>query len=407
MTSETGQAPRQPRLFGPEMLEDPYPFYHRLRAASPVFWAEGLDAWLATRYDDAAAALRNSQLSSDRSVRLRQRMAGKGLDDLLTRSSRSMIHLDPPDHTRQRTLVNKAFTPRAVDAMAPHIQALVDGCLDAVQGRGAMDVIADLAYPLPVTVIAEMLGVPPEDRARFKKWSDEISFFLSGNAAEAPPEELRRSLHSRGELVDYFRAVVARRRAQPQADLLTALAQAEEAGGRLSEDEVYDNAVLLLIAGNETTTNLIGNGLLALLRHPDQLRKLQADPSLIPNAVEELLRYDGPVQFTTRVAKTDLTLGGQAVRAGQMVFLMLGAANRDPAQFPEPDRLDVTRKDVKHIAFGAGPHFCLGAPLARLEGQIAFRTLLRRLPGLRLAEGPIEHRNNINLRGLQALPVRF
>jgi cytochrome P450 len=395
------------RLFGPEMLADPYSVYHKLRSTTPAFWAAQLDAWIVTTYEGVSAGLRNPLLSSDRFGRMQKRLAAKGLDLVLDEQKRSMIHMDPPDHTRLRGLVNKAFTPRAVDAMEARIQGLIDGLLDAVQPAGKMDVIADLAYPLPVIVIAEMLGVPAEDRARFKHWSDEISIMLGGDAAALPESVLRRVVEARQELGDYFRAVVTRRRQQPGNDLLTALVQAEEGGGRLTEDEIYSMAVLLLIAGNETTTNLIGNGLLALLRHPDQHRRLWDDGALVPSAVEEMLRYDGSVQLTTRLATADLPMYGTTIQGGQGVYLMLAAANRDPAQFPQPDRFDVARSDNKHVAFGAGPHFCLGAPLARLEARVVLRTLRRRCPNLRLASDRAEYRNNFNLRGLKALPVEF
>jgi cytochrome P450 len=264
-----------------------------------------------------------------------------------------------------------------------------------------------LADPLPVTVIAEMLGVPPADRDRFKRWSDEISAALSGDVAALTEPTLPRAAAARGELADYFRAAVARRRAAPGDDLLTALVRAEEGGGRLTEDELYNTAILLLIAGNETTTNLIGNGLWALLRHPDQMRRVWSDVALVPSAVEEMLRYDSPVQLTSRLAKADLDVLGAPVGRGQAVYLVLGAANRDPAQFPDPDRFDAGRADNRHVAFGAGPHFCLGAPLARLEAQVVFRALRSRLPDLRAAGAAPAYRNNFNLRGLTALPVEF
>jgi cytochrome P450 len=270
-----------------------------------------------------------------------------------------------------------------------------------------MDVIRDLAYPLPATVIAEMLGVPHADRERFKQWSDDTTA-LAGNLPGNLPEcVLRRAVEGMRELRAYFAGIVAQRRVEPRDDLISALVKAQEEGDRLNEAELLANAVLLLNAGHETTTNLIGNGMLALLRHPDQLRRLREDPTLIPTAVEELLRYDSPVQFTSRVLKADLSLGGKQLRAGQTALLLLGAANRDPAQFPDPDRLDVGRADNKHLAFGLGSHFCLGAPLARLEGRIVFETLLRRLPGLRLAQPAPVYRPNFNLRGLEALEVAF
>jgi cytochrome P450 len=407
MTTDAAGSAAGPRLFGPEMLDDPYPFYHRLRASRPVFWAAQLDAWLVTTYEAVNAGLRDPRLSSDRYDRVRQRLGGKGLDNLLDDRVRSMLHTDPPAHTRLRGLVNKAFTPRVVDAMLPHIERLVDGFLDAVADRGRLDAIADLAYPLPVVVIAQMLGVPPQDRDRFKAWSDEVSVVLSGDATAVAEADLRRAIAARGELVDYFRTIVEARRRQPQEDLLTALVRAEEGGGRLTEDELYSTAVLLLVAGNETTTNLIGNGLLALLRHPEQKQRVWDDDDLVPSAVEEMLRYDGPVQLTTRLAKVDVEIHGTRIAQGQWVYLMLGAADRDPAQFADPDRFDVGRADNKHVAFGAGPHFCLGAPLARLEAQVAFRALRRRFPGLRLGSERVERRPNFNLRGLKALPVAW
>ena len=284
---------------------------------------------------------------------------------------------------------------------------MVDDLLDAVQARGQMDLIQDLAYPLPVTVIAEMLGIPAADRDRFKKWSDDISVILGGDAGALPPEALHRVMAARHELVEYFRSIVARRREQPAEDLLSALIRAEEGGSRLTEDELYSMAVLLLIAGNETTTNLIGNGMLALLSHPEQQRRLWEDAVLVPTAVEEMLRDDGPVQLTTRLAKVDLEIHGTKIGQGQWVYLVLGAANRDPAEFADPDRFDVGRGENKHIAFGAGPHFCVGrtaSPGWNAGGDPALRY---RFPKLRLGTEKVEYRNNFNLRGLKALPVVF
>jgi len=399
--------PNPPKLFGPEMLADPYPFYRRLREAHPVLRMAELDAWIVTSYESVNAALRNPQLSSDRFPRLRQRLASRGLDSLAEDRVRSMIHMDPPDHTRLRGLVNKAFTPKTVEAMAGHIQEIIASLLDVVKSRGRMDIIEDFAYPLPVTVIAEMLGVPAEDRARFKHWSDEVSVVLGGDVAALSETALRRATTAREELADYFKDIVRQRRRNPGPDLISALTQAEEEGGKLSEDELYSTVVLLLVAGNETTTNLIGNGMLALLRHPDEMRIVWDSPSRVPTAVEEMLRFDSPVQLTTRMAKTDLEIQGTKIQKGDWLYLVVGAANRDPAQFPEPDRFDVTRIENKHIAFGAGAHFCLGAPLARLEAQIAVRALRDHFPTLRVGEDTIEYRNNFNLRGLKSLPVIF
>ncbi len=401
--------PRKPArhsLFNMEALADPYPVYQRLRAEDPVHWDEDNGRWMLARYADVVAVLRCPAASSERAAAL-QRFVPPGLRQLFAFRSDSMINCDAPRHNRLRLLVNKAFTTRAVEAMTTRIQGLVDGFLDAVAARGRMDIIRDLAYPLPLTVIAEMLGVPAEDRERFKHWSDELSIIAGGNPSGLRAKDFRRVAGSYAELTAYFGEIVAQRRQHPRNDLLSALAQAEEAGDRLNEAELYANATLLLVAGNETTTNLIGNGVLALLRHPDQWERLKADSSLVPGAVEELLRYDSPVQFTARVLKEDLGIGGKRLGAGQMVQLLLGSANRDPEQFADPDKLDVGRTDVKHLSFGLGSHFCLGAPLARLEARIALATLIRRMPCLHLEDTDIHFRENFNLRGLEALPVAF
>jgi cytochrome P450 len=394
-------------LFGPEMREDPHPLYHRLRAADPVHWSEKYNAWIVTSYDAVAAGLNDLRLSSDRAGLLREMAASPELEPLFSFLGRRMVLTDPPTHTRLRALVSKAFTPHAVEAMRPHIQQLVDGFLGAAQGAGRMDVIRDLAFPLPATVITEMLGVSPEDRDRLKAWSDAIVVYFSTHPAQITLDQYRRALESVRETEGYFRAALARVRDAGRPCLLQAMGLAEEQGDRLSEDELVANANLLLVAGHETTTHLIGNGLLALLRHPDQMKRLRDDPGLVPAAVEEFLRHDGPVQFTHRLAREDVPLGGKTIRRGQFVFLFLAAANRDPAHFPDPDRLDVTRPVHKHLAFGLGHHFCLGAPLARLEAQIAFATILRRFPELRLASDELRYQDNFNLRGLQSLPVVF
>jgi cytochrome P450 len=405
MTQEMGKSAGPARMFGPEMLANPYPAYNLLRSMDPVHWQEAVNGWVLSRYADVAAMLRGPHVSSDRTAA--QAKAPEEFRELYTFRANSMLNSDPPKHTRLRTLVSKAFTPAAVERLAPIIQKVVDEAVDAALPAGGMEIMHDLAYPLPVTVIAHMLGVPPEDRDRFKKWSDEITATAGNIVANLTPEHYRRAIQSTRELTAYFRQVVAERRSRPRDDLLTAMAKAEEQGDRLSEPELFANAVLLLNAGHETTTNLIGNGAWALLRFPEQKRRLREDPSLANTAVEELLRFDSPVQFTSRALKEDVTVGGKALKAGQMVLLLLGAANRDPAQFADPDRLDVGRQDNKHVAFGMGPHFCLGAPLARLEGRIVLQTLLRRLPGLRLDGPEPAYRDNFNLRGLKALKVAF
>lgn len=394
-----------PGLFGPEMLADPYPIYQQLREKNPVYWAESAQGWLITGYELASAAARDPRLSATGVFEaVRRKVPEQRFLDAFARVATNVINADPPAHTRMRALVSKAFTPHAVEKMAPTIQHVVDRCLDAAAARGRLDIIQDLAFPLPMTVIATMLGIPPEDGAKIKHWSDAVTRFTN-TAGDMSQEVLEVGVVASREFGDYLRVIFEQRRAQPRDDLITALVQAEQAGDRLSADELYANTILLVAAGHETTTNLIGNGMLALLRHPDQLRKLHDEPALVPAAIEELLRYDSAVQMRLRRAREDLDLGGQSIRQGQLLWLVLGACNRDPAHFPDPDRLDVTRPDVKPLSFGAGPHFCLGAPLARLEGQIAIGTLCRRFPDMRLERTDLERVRNFSLRGVTSLPV--
>jgi cytochrome P450 len=322
-----------------------------------------------------------------------------------------MLMIDPPDHTRLRGLVNKAFTPRVVENMRTLVQTLVDQMLDAVQQQGHMDVMADLANPLPATVIAELLGVPGADHQQFKEWSDDVAVALSGIDSGATKEELQAlyitAQNSVLELSSYFRERVIELRRQPQEHLLSALVQAEEQGDRLTEDELFANCVLLMIAGHETTTNLIGNGLLALLQHPAQLEELRLNPDLIASAVEELVRYESPVQKMGRIALADIQIGGKEIQKGQLVVFSFAAANRDPEVFASPNELELARKPNRHLSFGHGLHYCVGAALARLEGQITINTVLRRLPKLRLAGENLEWHRNFTLRGLKSLPVAF
>jgi cytochrome P450 len=387
----------------PEFVADPYPMYHRLRAEDPVHHSP-LGFWVLTRYPDVLAMLRDPRLTKEPIAAFVAARFGVAVPPGL---GLSMLDRDPPDHTRLRGLVSKAFTPRALERLRPEIQQIVDGLLDEARDRGSMDLIEEFAYPLPVRVICEMLGVPVKDHERFKGWGLDIARGL--DAIMLPPDSPvgQRSVSGRRALAEYFRELIAERRAAPRDDMLSALIAAEEAGDKLSEEELLATCILLLVAGHETTVNLIGNGTLALLRHPAELQKLRDNPGLIGSAVEELLRFDGPVQRTARIPSEDITIGGQTIGKGEMVMPFLGAADRDPTQFPDPDRLDITRSDNRHIAFGMGIHFCLGAPLARMEGQIAINTLLARLPRLTLATDQPRFRQSLTLRGLEALPVSF
>jgi cytochrome P450 len=407
MTTPASSSTEFPDLLGPGMVADPYPVYHRLRAADPVHWHEPFQAWVLTRYDDILPALHDLRLSSDRARHIEQIIGHGELHPLFSLVGKRMSFTDPPQHTRLRRIVSKAFTPHAVAALQPRIQGYVDRLLDRVQGQGRMDVIGDFAFPLPATVILGLLGVPVEARDRIRGWSDDFMLVLSNDPSSIPVESYARAAEAAGRLTDHFSHLVAERRTSPHDDLLTVLVHAEDEGDRLAEEELYATANILMVAGHETTTNLIGNGLLALLRHPDELRRLRQEPALISQAIEEMLRYDSPVQLVTRLAREDMALGGKTIRQGQLVHLMLGAANRDPQHFPAPDRLDVTRAPEKHLAFGQGTHYCLGAALARLEGHVAFETLLRRMPEIRFGAETPEYHENFNLRGLKSLSVLF
>jgi pimeloyl-[acyl-carrier protein] synthase len=385
----------------PEFLTNPYPTYHRLRAEDPVHQSP-LGFWVLTRYDDVVATLRDPRCVKEPLAALVAARFGVAVPPGV---GLSMLDRDPPDHTRLRSLVSKAFTPRVVENLRPRIQQIVDRLVARAEAAGSIDLIEEFAYPIPVNVICELLGVPVEDHDQFKGWSLDIARGLDSVMLPPDSEIPRRSGAARHAMADYFRRLIAERRASPRADLLSAMIAAEEAGETLTEEELLATCILLLIAGHETTVNLIGNGTLALLRHPDELRRLRQTPGLIVNAVEELLRYDGPVQRTARVPSTDITIGGRTIGKGEMVMPFIGAADRDPAQFPDPDRLDLGRADNRHVAFGWGIHFCLGAPLARVEGQIAIDTLVRRLPKLELVSHEPEYRQSLTLRGLKTLEV--
>jgi cytochrome P450 len=394
----------------PEHIADPFPIFARLRAEDPVHWSAILGGWVLTRYRDVRQVLNDPRFSADRITPFRDHLAPDaraGVAELLKTLGLWAVFNDPPAHTRRRGLLNKAFTSRAVVALQPMIERIVDHLIARAAARGEMDLIADFAYPLPASVIAGMIGVPIEDLDRFKTWSDEIAAFVG--SALATPDKRERGERGVREMSAYFRAMVADHRRNPREDILSGLIAATDSGAMLSEDELVASCILLLFAGHETTTNLIGNGMLALLRHPGALAALRRDPSLAAAAVEEMLRYDGPTQAMTRIALEDMSLdeGGATIRRGDRVFALLNAANRDPAVFPDPDLFDVARDDIRHLSFGFGIHFCLGAPLARLEGRIGVAALVRRLPELTLALDRPEWTDSFVLRGVKALPVRF
>jgi len=393
--------------FLPEFRVDPYTAYHALRAHDPVYFSPVLRGWMLTRYADIAGVLHDPRFSVDRmQSKMFQRLNPlRGLDsDFAQAITRNLLMLDPPDHTRLRRLVNKAFTPRRVEALRPRIALVAAQLLDSIADAREIDLVRDLAYPLPVIVIAEMLGVPAADREQFKRWSDALVTLLDPFQAEDGLAPAQRAF---GEFCEYFRRVVAARRRQPQDDLVSALVAVEERGDTLNEAELLSLCMLLLGAGNETTTNLLGNAVLALLRHPDERRRLQADPSLMPTAVEEFLRYESPIQATDRVAMQDCEIDGRRVRKGQLVGLLLGAANRDPARFPHPDRLDVGRRDNDHLAFSHGTHFCLGAALARAEAEITLAAFLQRFPSFDGDTAPRGWKRSMIVRGLTSLPLRL
>jgi cytochrome P450 len=393
---------RAPDLGSPLFKANPYPFYARLRAEAPVFPTRlqtGQPVWLVTRYDDVLLVLKDERFANDWSAKAPWYLRS-GIAKPLTRG---LLTQDPPDHTRLRTLVHKAFTPRLIERLRERIQSVSEDLLNAATPNTRMELVREFALPLPLTIIADLLGIPAEDRLRFHAWS---------RALVSPSSRIDfvRALPNLWMILRYFRKLFAQRRAQPQDDLVTALVQAEEAGDKLNEDELAAMVFLLLLAGYETTVNLIASGTLALIQHPEQLDRLQQNPALAESAVEELLRYTSPAEMASaRLAREDVTISGVTIVRGDLVVAVLGSANRDASQFPDPDTLDITREPNKHLALGFGAHFCLGAPLARLEGRIALTTLFRRFPHLRLgvpAES-VRWRKGFIFRGPEQLPVAF
>ena len=400
-------------LYSHEFRATAHETYAQMREESPVHLQPGLDGetpiWFVTRYDDVVELLTDNKsfvldpLLALTQAELEARTAdGFAADE---RVNENLLSKDGADHRRLRRLVTKAFTPRIVEGLRPRIQAIADELVDRVAERGSMELVDDFAFPLPITVIAELLGIPAEDRARFREWSN--SFVMPPLTPELQEQLARHT----DEFVSYLDANFQARRADPRDDLVSALVQAEDAGDHLSENELSSMVVLLIVAGHETTVSLIANAVLALLTHPEERDRLRSDPALLPSAVEELLRYDSPVERTiTRWAATDVELGGATISRGELVIAVVGSANRDAGQFREPDRLDLGREAAgKHVGFGRGAHYCLGAPLARLETEIALETLLRRLPGLRLAiaEADLYWRPIPLFRSLAELPVAW
>lgn len=386
----------------PEFMADPYPYYTQMRMGDPVHFDEGMQSWVLTRHRDCAFVLGDPAFVKFDRAPAELPPAFERYRPLLVRNSEMMLTQNPPDHTRLRSLVSKAFTPRMVEQLRPRIQQLADALLDAALENGQIEVMRGFAIPFPLMVIAAMLDLPIPDLWQMKHWSDDVTlFFFTGNPMLADG-----ALSSVEAIDEYLRPIIAERRKHPGNDVLSVMVQAQERGDVLSEGELLANIGLMIHAGHETTTNLIGNGLLALLRHPDQLQLLRDDPTLLPTAIEELLRYDSSIQTDGRTASVALELDGHQIQPGQMMHCLLGAANRDPAEFANADRLDVTRSKNKHIAFALGIHYCLGAPLARLEAQIAFATILRRFPNMALASEDLHwQQETLTMRGLLALPV--
>jgi hypothetical protein len=392
-------------LLDPAVLANPYPLFHRLRREDPVHWDPFLHAWVVTRYADVLEVLHT--FAADRTPTPEQ-LASMGLAQMAPLGQlmvKQMLFMDASAHTRLRGLASQAFTPARIERLRAHIEEIVRQLLEAVEYRGSMDVIADLAEPLPAIVTAEMLGLPVEDRHRLKAWSANFAEML-GNF-QHNPDHSSRMLQTVEEMTAYFRNAVRETKRHPREGLIHSLLSAEIDGDRLTEEEVVANAIITMVGGQETTTNLIGNGVLTLLRHPAQMDRLRNDRSMIGSAVEEMLRFESPSQHTARLAPGDRQLGGKQIRKRQAVIAVMAAANRDPERFPEPDRFDVARTDNRHLAFGYAAHFCFGAPLARMEGQVAFAALLGRFENMQLLSDNLVWRTNLGLRGLTSLKVSF
>ena len=399
-------------LYSDDFRAQTYSTFAQMRADDPVLCQPGLDGetmiWFVTRHDDVVRVLLDDErFVRDPSLALTPEQLEEStsqMPDSFAFIEQHMLNRDGADHRRLRRLVTKAFTPRIVEQLRPRIEEIASELLDAVEARGEMDVVEEYAFPLPITVIAELLGIPVADRDRFRRWSNAVVTPAFG------PDALAEFGNLMADFVAYLHALFERRRSEPAEDLISALLQVRDGGDALSEQELFSMVVLLIVAGHETTVNLIANAVLVLLEHPDQLAELRRDPARVPAAIEECLRFDGPVERAlNRWAASDVELGGHTIRRGDDVIVILGSANRDPERFPDPDVLDLDRDDTKHVAFGRGSHYCLGAPLARLEGEVALTTLLRRLPGVRLAltREELRWRPVPLFRSLASLPVAW
>ncbi len=403
MPTTTTIDPLNPLL--PEFLENPFPTYHKMREISPVAWSEKSKYWMCTGYEEIRNILGDmayeKQLQRWKQVNPLLKMVPE-VANLMKSRAVWMLNMNPPDHTRLRGLVNRAFTPTMVKGMRPHIETIANHLIDGLEDKKEFDFVAEFAFQLPVIVIAKMLGVPEEDREKFKHWSNTLTDTL-----EPTPnlEHLKKANKANEELYEYLRPLVQERRREPKNDLISALVAAEEDGKKLTEEEMLSNCILILVAGHETTVNLIGNTVRMLWQHPDQLALLKSNPELVPGAIGEVLRFESPVQTTRRLAGEDMELCGQHIKQGDMMVLFTGAANRDPKQWTDPDKFDITRDTKKHLAYGHGIHHCLGSSLADTEGQVALETLLKRMPDLKVLPQKIEMRNTFALRGAKSLMV--
>jgi cytochrome P450 len=404
MTTHTGSLSLF-HLLDPDVLANPYPLYAQLRQESPVLWDRFLHAWVLTRYDDVVEVLGRFGAECTPTPDRLTELGMQRLAPVAEIMVKQMLFMDPPQHRRVRGLASHAFTARRVERLRDHIRDIADGLIDRVVAHGEMDLMSDFAGPLPAIVSAEMLGLPTQDHEQLKEWSQTFAQIL-GNF-QNNPDGIDDVLNATSDMTEYLQRALARNADAPTVGLIGLLSQARVQGDQLTHEEVIANTIITMVGAMETTTNLIGNGLVTLLRNPSALEQLRDDPAILPSAIEELLRYESPSQQTTRIAPEDLVLGGQQIERGQSVIAVMGAANRDPDRFADPDRLDLNRQDNRHLAFGWGPHFCFGAPLGRIEAQVAFEALLTRLPELELGGGPLQWRENLKLRGLEKLPIRW